>query len=44
VAALYEQSRYGGDADAADADEAVEAADALVGETTPVLGRFRRSG
>ena len=43
VAALYEQARYGGDADAAEADEAVETADALVRETTPVLGRFRRS-
>jgi transglutaminase-like putative cysteine protease len=43
VAGLYERARYGGDATAADADEAVEAADALVGERTPVLGRLRRA-
>ena len=44
VAALYERAHYGGDASAADADEAVQAADAVVGETTPLLGRLRRSG
>ena len=43
VAELHEQARYGGDATATEADEAVAAADALVGETTPVLGRFRGS-
>ncbi|WP_255246128.1 DUF3488 and DUF4129 domain-containing transglutaminase family protein [Halolamina sp. CBA1230] len=43
VAALYERARYGGDATESDADEAVETADTLVAERTPVLGRFRRS-
>ncbi|MFW5934889.1 MAG: transglutaminase TgpA family protein [Halolamina sp.] len=40
VASLYERAHYGGDATASDADEAVETADALVGETTPLLGRL----
>ena len=41
VAALYERAHHGGDADEAAADEAVEAADALVAESTPLLGRLR---
>ncbi len=41
VASLYERAHYAGDATAADADDAVAAADALVRETTPLLGRLR---
>ncbi|MFW5939408.1 MAG: transglutaminase TgpA family protein [Halolamina sp.] len=44
VASLYERARYGGGVTEADADAAVDAADALVAETTPVLGRLRRRG
>jgi transglutaminase-like putative cysteine protease len=41
VAALYERAHYGGVADETAADEAVETADAIVAETTPLIGRFR---
>ena len=41
VAALYERAHHGGEADEEAADEAVDAADALVAESTPLLGRLR---
>ncbi len=42
TARLYEQAHYGGAASEADADDAIAAVDALVGERTPILGRLRR--
>jgi transglutaminase-like putative cysteine protease len=41
VAALYEHAHHGGVADADAADEAVDAANSLVKESTPLLGRLR---
>ncbi|WP_273835001.1 transglutaminaseTgpA domain-containing protein [Halococcus sp. PRR34] len=43
VGELFEHARYAGSATQAEADEAAELVRALVGERTPVLGRFRRS-
>jgi transglutaminase-like putative cysteine protease len=42
VAKLYERAHYGDGVTEAEAEEAVDLVDALVAESTPVLGRLRR--
>jgi transglutaminase-like putative cysteine protease len=41
VAEIHERARHAGSVDRESADRAVDLVDAMVGETTPVVGRFR---